>query len=604
MKRRLGWGFVLLLLVILFVVYPMPATGQNGVVRRVHAPYFADGGSLAEMAIFWFGRITSAENHADVRLGYNDDGLYLRVAVFDRRIWYDTTPSPPDELTAWDAVTLLLDLEGNGGDAPDTNTYRFVAQYSRGARDNYQMVYQGDDSHWVVADVEFTTEASYRGSGGPNHDADNRGWVLTYHIPFDGLGFSDPPSQESIWGLAVILHDRDDAIGTFIPDKTWPKALDPDRSTTWGQLTFDVPAYSPSCTALAETFTIRHGLDGVVVPDADVGGGSICGQGLDFWIEWGETNYAGEGDFTIQNQADIADWPCFSKYYVTFPLDALAPGKMVLSSTLTLHKFSQAGEPGQAQPSLIQVFTVAEDWEEATLTWNNAPLAVENIAATWVDPVPFPGWPGTPFVWDVSGAVAEAYTSGTPLRLVLYDADTAYHSGKYFVSSDSTIVEGRPTLQVFLCAPMAMIHKKVQPAMPAAGQMITYIITLNGNGQPLTLTDHLPAQVSAPGPVQVWGGPAADYDPMIHRLTWTGSPDVGQMVTFTFPVTVQVIGPLAVSNTAVLTDVEGRVSTDTVTLIVDAYRIWLPLVFRDSKDSGQVAEAYKRLYCPTGAVQF
>jgi len=25
----------------------------------------------------------------------------------------------------------------------------------------------------------------------------------------------------------------------------------------------------------------------------------------------------------VQNQSDISDWPCFSKYYVTFPLDAV-----------------------------------------------------------------------------------------------------------------------------------------------------------------------------------------------------------------------------------------------------------------------------------------
>ena len=64
---------------------------------------------MIETAIFWFGRVTPAENYADVRTAYNDDELYLRVVIFDRRIWYDTTPSP-DELTAWDAITLFLDL--------------------------------------------------------------------------------------------------------------------------------------------------------------------------------------------------------------------------------------------------------------------------------------------------------------------------------------------------------------------------------------------------------------------------------------------------------------------------------------------------------------
>jgi hypothetical protein len=103
------------------------------------------------------------------------------------------------------------------------------------------------------------------------------------------------------------------------------------------------------------------------------------------------------------------------------------------------------------QPSLIQVLTVREDWNENTITWNTAPLAIENVSSAWVDPVEaFPDWPGIPYEWDVSGAVAEAYQTGEPLRLVLYSADGAIHSGKYFSSSDTDEwnADGRPTLSV------------------------------------------------------------------------------------------------------------------------------------------------------------
>jgi len=427
------------------------AKGQNGAVRRVHAPYFDGDVRFAETAIFWFGRVTPTENCVDVRVGYNDNHLYLRLAAFDRRLWYDRSPSP-DDLTAWDAATLYLNLDGNVGDAPDADAYRFEAQLVWWeSRDNYQAAYQGDGSGWMTATVPFTTTSGWRGNA-PNDDVDDRGWTLSYYISFDSLGLSGPPAQDTVWGMALALHDRDDANGTPIADKVWPEMMEPQQPATWGQLVFRMPTYSLPSAVQVETVTIRQGLEGALVPDADVGGGSICGNGLDFWTEWGEANYAGEGDLNIQNQADVADWPCFSKYYVAFPLDALQPGRVVISATLTLHKFGHAGASGQAEPSLIQVLTVAGDWDEATLTWNNAPLAVENVAVTWVDPVPFSGWPGTPFTWDVSDAVAEAYASETPLRLVLYEADSAYHSGKYFVSSDSTIVEGRPTLQVSLGA--------------------------------------------------------------------------------------------------------------------------------------------------------
>ena len=359
--------------------------------------------------------------------------------------------------------------------------------------------------------------------------------------------------------------------------------MDPQQPATWGQLAFGMPAYGPPSALPVETVVVRQGLDGALVPDADVGGGSVCGEGLDFWSEWGQANYAGETDLNIQNQADVADWPCFSKYYVTFPLDTIPPGKVIISATLTLHKFGHAGAPGQAKPSWIQVLTVAEDWNEATLTWNNAPLAVENVAVTMVDPVPMPGWPGARFDWDVGQAVAEAYAAGEPLRLALNSADSAQHSGKYFVSSDTGDwnAEGRPTLTVVVGEALASVHKQVRPVAPMANQVVTYSLTLLGNGQALTLTDNLPAQVSAPGPIQVWGGPAASYDSETHHLAWSGSPDAGRPVTITFPVTVQAVGPLAVFNTVVLTDADGLVSADTVTMMVDARWVLLPLVFKN-----------------------
>ena len=63
---------------------------------------------------------------------------------------------------------------------------------------------------------------------------------------------------------------------------------------------------------------------------------------------------------------------------------------------------------------------------------------MENVSRTWVYPIDeFPGWPGVPYEWDVSIAAAQAYTAGEPLRLVVYSADSAYHSGKYFISSDT-----------------------------------------------------------------------------------------------------------------------------------------------------------------------
>ncbi len=182
-----------------------------------------------------------------------------------------------------------------------------------------------------------------------------------------------------------------------------------------------------------------------------MGGYTNCGGWLDYWTQWGSANYAGGTDFNVQNEADISDYPCFAKYYVTFPLGAVPAGQAIAGATLTLHQFGGSGGPGQATASLVEVSVVREDWAEASVTWNSAPYALENVAQATVDPLASPPpWPGVARNWDVSRAVAEAYASGQPLRLVVYSADTDYHSGKYFTSSDvgDWDAAGRPTLTV------------------------------------------------------------------------------------------------------------------------------------------------------------
>jgi hypothetical protein len=199
---------------------------------------------------------------------------------------------------------------------------------------------------------------------------------------------------------------------------------------------------------------LKHGLNGVNVVDTHVGGHSTCGEAYNpnFFDGWGDANYANYEQINIQNQWDVADWPCFSKFYVTFPLEAVPAGKAIISATLSLNHFGNA-DPNGATPSYIQVSNLAEGWDEATINWNNAPLALENFAGAWVPVLAeYPGWPGLPRTWDVSMAVAKAYQQGEPLRLALYSADGDYHSGKYFYSSDAD-VEARPVLRILVGSP-------------------------------------------------------------------------------------------------------------------------------------------------------
>jgi hypothetical protein len=176
------------------------------------------------------------------------------------------------------------------------------------------------------------------------------------------------------------------------------------------------------------------------VIDANVGGYTQCGgNSSTFWSQWGERVWSSynpeKSDFNVQNQADIADWPCFAKYYTIFPLNQVPAGKVIRSATLTIFQFG-GSQPQDAKPSLLQVLTVDRDFDPATINWNNAPLPLENVGRSWVDVIlNKANLPDAPRVFDVSYAVSQAYTSNQPLRLALYSASGDYHSGKYFVSS-------------------------------------------------------------------------------------------------------------------------------------------------------------------------
>ncbi|MFQ5575782.1 MAG: DNRLRE domain-containing protein [Anaerolineae bacterium] len=445
----------------------LPATGLLNAqtlpdARRVNAPYFDGGVQFSESAVFWFGQVDNTTNYSDVRVGYNQNELMIHVTSFDRWLWYDTSPSPGD-LTAWDSASLYLNITGNTGTAPTANSYRFDLQFNHNeSRTNYQTAYQGNGSGWASAAIPFTSDDRWRGNG-VNDGAEDRGWMAIYTIPFASLGLNGPPAAGTVWGLAVAVHDRDDAAGTLIADQGWPDALDTQQPETWGQLAFGIPAYQPPFVQPDQMVTVRQGLNGAAVADAHVGGHSTCGSGLNFWSEWGNKNYAGYEQINIQNQWDVADWPCFSKYFVTFPLTSLPACKTVISATLTMYQFGNANQDGSypepPRPSLIQVSTITDAWNESTITWNNAPLAWENTAQSWVDPVQGPiNWPGWARRWDVGRAVAEAYGAGTALNLALYSADDGRHSGKYFSSSDTGDwnAEGRPTLQVSLGHPLSV----------------------------------------------------------------------------------------------------------------------------------------------------
>jgi hypothetical protein len=421
-------------------------------VSAFNVPYFNVPDVIyqkgAEMGIFWFGKVTPDQAYADIRLGYNDSELDLRAQIFDRRLWYDQNANPTD-MTKWDSIAITLQTSNPNSVKPSTTSYKFLAGlYFWEEANPYKKGYQGNGTGWVEKNLSFTTLKSWRGDA-PNNNIDDRGWSMEFRIPFATLGLTGKPPTGTIWKMGVTLYDRNGLNISPAPTTYWPENSNDSSPNTWGNLRFGIPHYTPLPTSNVRTTIIRQGLNGAVVKDGAVGGGTICGDGLDFFGEWGSANYNNYTYFNIQNQIDVADWPCFSKYYVTFPIGQIPAGKVIKSAQLSLFQFG-GSDPSQAYPSLVQVMTINKDWDQATLTWNNAPQELENVSQAWVNPITSFTWPGVEIKWDVSRAVDLAYGSGNPVRLVLYSADFEYHSGKYFTTSEAEDWDaaGRPTLTI------------------------------------------------------------------------------------------------------------------------------------------------------------
>ena len=407
-----------------------------------------------EAAVFWFGKVTPTENYTDVRIGYFQTSLWVWVSIIDRRLWYDESPTPED-LTKWDSVSLFLNVDGNGNNFTLDSTYRFDAQLNWWEdRANWQAAYQDSNEGWSISQIPFDTHSNWWSmEGGPDDNLDDRAWLVEYVIPFESLGFTGPPPEGTEWRLGLQVHDRDDLEGTPIPDKDWPASIAPHQPITWATIHYGLPGYTPPQASSPQTYTLRNGLNGITVTDGMVGGDTVCGDGLDFWSEWGVHSYPGSRHLNVQNQGNTDDWPCFSKTYITFPIDRLPPGREVITATLTLHQLGNAS--GWDNPnSLVQVWEIKQDWDPATLSWNNAPEPFENLSRAWVGVID-ESQLGIARYLDVSLAATRAYAAGEPLRLALYSADFSIGSGKYFFSSISMDWDGnwRPSLDITLGSP-------------------------------------------------------------------------------------------------------------------------------------------------------
>ena len=420
----------------------------------INIPYFPNTVPFNQTAIFWFGTISSSTTYTDVRIGYSKSELYVDLRIVDRYLWYDTNKANPN-LNNGDNASLYLSTSNATNTQLDAHSYQFQTAVNGFKQyPNYQQAYTGKGTTWTAAKIPFTATYGWRGHGFNGGGSEDAGWSMTYQIPFSSLKVSTP-AQGTIWKLGVRIHNRDNTAST---DTWWPQGAGSTNPSSWGQLHFGMPTYQVPKAGSTTMYTVRNKLNKQVVTDGMVGGSLGCGSFLggktNRWNKEGNQSYPGAIHVNIMNESDISDWDCFSKFYATFPLSALPKGKAMVNAKVTLYEYANAGVQGQPNPSYIQVGVVNQNWQPSSLTWNSAPLLQENITNILVPTKSKPviPWPGLAITWNISLAVAQAYATGQPLRLVFYDTDNQYNSGKYFTSStvadwDAT---GRPTLQVTL----------------------------------------------------------------------------------------------------------------------------------------------------------
>jgi uncharacterized repeat protein (TIGR01451 family) len=571
---------------------------QDGSVRRVNAPYFPGSIPWDQTAIFWFGKAEldanwslPGRNYVDVRVAYNDENLYVMTHVVDYWLWYDEDPQPSDDLVQYDAIAVYLDTDGDRATNPQSDDYYFLdawrawpsydaVEYHRQARgkgNGWDTTWNG---HW-----RENVGANYACNPGPNSNSCgiDFGRTATFVLPWTTFGLAGPPSPSTKWGLGLILYDRDDEPPAgYVSPQGWPETFHTGSPATWGELVFGLPTYQPPAAPIEGTTEIRRGFDDSIVEDAWVGGGGDCSGGHEGDPD--HDNHGGDTSLFFANQSLIADFPCFSKSFLRFHLDNIPPGKVIVSATLSLRQWSNANWE-EAQPSLIWLLTVDENWEEYTLTWNNAPLARENLTTTWVNvitPDNDPGPPGVRYGWDATQAVAEAYAAEKPLNIALYTADTHFHSSKYFTSSetDDWNAAGRPTLTVQWGTAGPGLVKSASHATARMGDGVTYTLSLTGAGTEVFLSDSLPRGVVY-YPDSLTGG--ARYDAGSNAVRWNGWLTATQTISFTYQVTITVPIPNTIVNTAILTDGICADMFSSATIIANPYLSHLPLLLRNEQ---------------------
>jgi hypothetical protein len=315
-----------------------------------------------------------------------------------------------------------------------------------------------------------------------------RGWTASTLIPWQELG------------------------GLPAEGDVWPLSLQGAGGAWAGSLRWGLPDYAGRAVEGAQIVTVPLSADSMV------GGGTDCGvdDHPDYFPTWGGRNWGASPYVNVQAQWDVADWPCYSRYFARWSLDGLPAGAQVVSATVTMRHFGNGGygagyaEDG-TKDTVIQVYEVSGDWQDGDISWDGAPAPGENVSRTLVRPIDVTCGkaycnPGIAVDFDVTAIVHRAVAAGRPSAgMGLYTAAGQYHSGKYFWSREGG--NQAPAVRIAY-----VMEDQWTPASPSPSPTMTF--------EPSPSSTSTPEPSVSPPPVT----PSATPEPPTPTSTATATP--------------------------------------------------------------------------------
>jgi hypothetical protein len=249
-------------------------------------------------------------------------------------------------------------------------------------------------------------------------DGECRGWAGSIVIPWADLG--GKPAQGDEWTLTA-RHMGAEWAGVM----QWGERAEYAGTLPDGAVVLSLPLSA----------------------DATLGGSTDCGANAwpAYFPTWGDANLEATkygAWWTVQNQWDTADWPCYSRYIARWQLPTLPDGATVTGAWLDSYKFGHSGYAGESTgTNVMQAWQTSPTWQENAVTWNNAPLALEATSRTPVGECKVAECAvGDWHSFDVSEIVRRGYADGqAEASALMYSAAGQYHSGRYFYSREGAL---------------------------------------------------------------------------------------------------------------------------------------------------------------------